>query len=901
MSDGDRVNRWNRAGLKRFRYIDGNAATYFDKLLDALESSFQQGEAASNPRWKQLRDGRPISSDQATGGEREALIVERNRQLLSQYRQQTKDWGREIARVFSRSAHILSEYTDAYANEGYIGTATQWDNVRKLVETIAYHPAPPASASAKVALILKDGAEGVVEAGVQMSHKPQGGGAPVVFETLRDLECSAEANCLQIEHYNVSQESYGAGTNEFVLEEKDEEISCGDIGVLVSGSDGDAVTIGETDGKRLRLNPAYDSGKPLCDLKLLLDPDFVMTPWIDGITLSQDHGLQAGDAVAWHDGAHWKAAFVKEVAGRQIRLSSAASPGTSKTIFRLLTATGGGSVELPPQIGAGNKVWNGISSSLSNNAVDNTYGSPPNDYSRKEVSGLDICYYLPVGSQAVAEVTAVPDAGGTVLTFDGDSGGLASGQWLLCERSDDSYQSVKIASITSSEKDFSVTLSGSVAADIRTVFGDFKKTLRPKGYNRNERMLPLDPENPSDLVLEKRPAVIRRGRELLLVCGEKSRCVKVRSISGERTVVLSEPFDFEGFVAADTLVYANVVTAGHGERKPEKILGSGDASISNQSFLLKVDSVSFVEDASQASGVAAAIDVRVDGRTWEQVSSLNRSGPEDHHYCVRITEDDHLLIRFGDGVHGRRLPSGNNNVRAGYRQGVGLSGIVPANAFEKLMKKHPLAKSVVQPIKATGGNDKESVSNLKEFAPASVLTIERAVSLRDFANLAVSHSSVWQAHAFAEQALDYQSECVGVVIVPAGGGELGNLHDVIIDYLKKHAVPGVRVNLYGYLQVSPELKITARVVSGAYDFEEVEAQIRYALHEGLSLRSRRLGQHLYLSEVYSIVESVTGVENSRCEIDGDSMLRVKRCPDQRTVICLNDTDVPEVKVEPYEP
>ena len=63
------------------------------------------------------------------------------------------------------------------------------------------------------------------------------------------------------------------------------------------------------------------------------------------------------------------------------------------------------------------------------------------------------------------------------------------------------------------------------------------------------------------------------------------------------------------------------------------------------------------------------------------------------------------------------------------------------------------------------------------------------------------------------------------------------------------------------------------VDSTAYNPEEVAAAVRSALEEAFSLQKRRLGQDLFLSEVYQVVEAVTGVEHSQATINGNSAIR----------------------------
>ena len=65
----------------------------------------------------------------------------------------------------------------------------------------------------------------------------------------------------------------------------------------------------------------------------------------------------------------------------------------------------------------------------------------------------------------------------------------------------------------------------------------------------------------------------------------------------------------------------------------------------------------------------------VDDQEWRPVRSLSRSGPQDPHFIVLIDRDGSVSIRFGDGVHGKRPPSGVENIRLVYRVGAGYAGV----------------------------------------------------------------------------------------------------------------------------------------------------------------------------------------------------------------------------------
>jgi hypothetical protein len=153
------ITRWNRAGLRRFRYVDANAA---------LTSKSGSGFAARFPV-----SGRLI--------QRTSTEVDR----YHEPRSAVPDWGWEIARALARACHVLGGHIDAFANESYLATATQWESLRRLVALVDYHPAPPASAFTSLVLVANPGASGTVPQGFAVSAATPG--AQVTFETMEEF------------------------------------------------------------------------------------------------------------------------------------------------------------------------------------------------------------------------------------------------------------------------------------------------------------------------------------------------------------------------------------------------------------------------------------------------------------------------------------------------------------------------------------------------------------------------------------------------------------------------------------------------------------------------------------------------------------------------------------------
>lgn len=441
--------------------------------------------------------------------------------------------------------------------------------------------------------------------------------------------------------------------------------------------------------------------------------------------------------------------------------------------------------------------------------------------------------------------------------------------------------------------DFVSRVAGSEQRLVRLI-GPFAETIRPAGYDRD-----TTPFTGLRLLLDTTATgglsdLLTVGKTILLEKENDARdgfedplLTTIKAIDADAGAI---EIDVElsaehGFTVGNLVVRGNVVSAGHGETRPVKVLGSGQASQPGQSFVLEVDDVAFVADAAYAAGVRAAIDLIIDGQTWQPVDTLNDSAPADAHYTVRPTEDGFLLLQTGDGTRGRRLPTGSSNVTVRYRVGTGLAGNIAAGGL-KLAKPHYLVAGVRQLFDATGGGDAEGVESLRTNAAASVLTLERAVSLSDFAALAAAQASVWQAAARELRGTQRGLRRVEVIVVPAGGGELGNLETALVETLNAHTLPDVDVLITRFTSVAFRLDVTVRVRSEAFDPAVVAADVRTVLLAALSLEHRKLGQDIYLSEIIEIVESTAGVENSTCVLNAEPALR-RSAVDQGSVAHLD--------------
>ena len=145
--------------------------------------------------------------------------------------------------------------------------------------------------------------------------------------------------------------------------------------------------------------------------------------------------------------------------------------------------------------------------------------------------------------------------------------------------------------------------------------------------------------------------------------------------------------------------------------------------------------------------MASTLLVQVNNVRWNERPNLLDSGPDGQDFTTQLDDTGQTTIVFGDGVDGARPPTGKDNIHARYRFGLGVSGNVAAAGIEQLLDNAAGLQSVTNPLPANGGADQESISQIRVNAPASVRTFGRAVSVDDYAAIALSYPGIAKATA----------------------------------------------------------------------------------------------------------------------------------------------------------
>ncbi|WP_327321680.1 putative baseplate assembly protein [Streptomyces sp. NBC_01210] len=305
-------------------------------------------------------------------------------------------------------------------------------------------------------------------------------------------------------------------------------------------------------------------------------------------------------------------------------------------------------------------------------------------------------------------------------------------------------------------------------------------------------------------------------------------------------------------------IQGNVVPATHGESRDEPI-GSGDADRTNQTFTLWQSPLTWLP-ADNPLGATPTLEVRVDGLLWHAVDSLAGHRPRERVYVSGTAGDGRTTVVFGDGVHGARLPTGHENVRARYRFGTGKAANVRAERITQAITRPLGVTAVTNPQPATGGADADGPGLTRRTIPLAVSALDRLVSVTDYEDFARSRAGI--GRAAAREIFDGRRRVLHVTVAGVDDIAIADDSEVLRALRSSLAEYGdsrlpVRVDVRELVLLLLAAKVK---VARDHTWAVVEPRLRQALLREFGSGRRELGRPALLSDVLATAHSVPGVD-----------------------------------------
>ena len=267
--------------------------------------------------------------------------------------------------------------------------------------------------------------------------------------------------------------------------------------------------------------------------------------------------------------------------------------------------------------------------------------------------------------------------------------------------------------------------------------------------------------------------------------------------------------------------------------------------------VIKDSVVFYVRDGGidSATGLPAYI-------PWTQVNRMIDADAVDRVFTVFVDENGTSIIRLGDGVTGR-IPSTGAAVYATYRYGKGVAGNVAANTIRSMVSGGDLAakiQTVTNPAAATGGANAESLQSMRLNIPRSLRALDRAVTLQDYADLAIQVPGVAKAAAGAVLNTSVTLAILGHDYALADAA----LTSATQAFIDKRKMIGTSVTIIGPTYKS--VNVTAAiVVSPLYVRASVKAQVEKAITDHYAFTLVDFGYTTRLSDIFKAIMSIEGV------------------------------------------
>jgi len=693
---------------------------------------------------------------------------------------------------------VLTFYQERIANESYLRTATERRSLLELARLIGYELKPGAAAGTLLAFTVEESPDAprvaTVDVGVKVQSVPGHDEKPQTFETVEKIEARAEWNAMRPKL--TAPQALGTAATETWLDGTATGLAAGDA-VLLVGNEG-------WSARRVTfVAPNFDAKRTHVGLGPLLgSADPAGTP----LTAAKVYAMRTRAGVFGQNAASWGAmskAFKKEYGGTETTMPDGTKEWPAFTIFSPGGTPAGG------------------------------------------VATIDLDQVLAAVLPGSRLLLASPD---NVELYDVARAVAASrSQFGLAG------------------KTTRVTLAGANFSAFTNIVRTTVVYAQSVELERAEA--PIAPPvtgTASALTLDADVGDLPEGRTLLLVGKDAATGADVSESVALSGVEAAGSVSRLVFTTAlvhsyrlDSLkIHGNVAAATHGETVSE-VLGAGDAGQRYQRFGLRQPPLTFVRNPDAASGTASTLELRVNDLLWKEVPTFYGSGPTERVYVTRRDDGGKSTVSFGDGIHGSRLPSGPENVRATYRKGVGVAGNVRAGQLTTLLTKPLGLKGAVNPRTAEGGDDPEPSGSARENAPLTVLTLDRVVSLSDYEDFARAYAGIKKALA----TWSWDGERRGVFITVAGPGGApvaAGVVELLLGAIRKagDAYVPLRVASYRPARFTTGFKLK---FDPAHPKDKVTAAVVEALRAAFGFDARAFGQQVALSDVIATIQNVDGV------------------------------------------
>jgi hypothetical protein len=275
---------------------------------------------------------------------------------------------------------------------------------------------------------------------------------------------------------------------------------------------------------------------------------------------------------------------------------------------------------------------------------------------------------------------------------------------------------------------------------------------------------------------------------------------------------------------------------------------------------------------SQDSVIVDSIQISVNGVAYSYNAFLIDSNLFDPVFTTFSDSEGFTYIQFGDGIGGR-IPPSAATINATYRVGVGAAGNVPLNKLTFFLTNPQTGVTVNNNLAASGGSDPETTDSVRTNAPLALKSLSRAVSLQDYASLALQLPGVAKAVAEANvysHILLFVKPFGDRGVVVSGGvssttAVFDNLTTELSSYFAEKAAPGTEISYFPPSYVGVDVEVTVNLLP-QYKQSILQNQALAVLREVFNIDNVFFADQIPLQYIMSSLDALTGVDFVTVEI-----------------------------------
>lgn len=256
--------------------------------------------------------------------------------------------------------------------------------------------------------------------------------------------------------------------------------------------------------------------------------------------------------------------------------------------------------------------------------------------------------------------------------------------------------------------------------------------------------------------------------------------------------------------------------------------------------------------------------IYIDGEQWDLVETLGFSSPYDQVFVVEYVSEGLFVAKFGDGIRGA-IPRAGAEAKLSYNITQGINGNLDSGTitdFKGTPNVEPSGAltnytlNITNPNAATGGSDRETIEDMREHLGCSLRTLDRAVTFKDFIDIAKLCPGVDKVGA------DFSCETgISYYITPDKGGEANELLlRELEDYVDMRKVLGVPVQAFpaGETQIYLSLTVWGKYGKRAQD---IQLLVETALVNEYSYNNSDINRPIYTSDIIALVDNLDAVDH----------------------------------------